>query len=152
MGPRKDKRPVQTVWGGPGKTPVLPRTLPSADTSRRRPSWRFGMVDNDGPWPLTACAGGELHEVLERLRSFETMTCNALEQSQMLKHYAIEEMPTRAATDRLRELHLDDMTRLSNFRIGGEPRLHGFMDEDSTFHVLWWDPRHEVWPSKLKHT
>ena len=165
MGGRRDKRPAQrsssearkvpsaSVPSASGKQPALPRvSLPGADTSRRRPSWRFGLVDDDGPWPLSVCTAADLREMFSRLRSFETMTCSALEQSQMLKHYDIEKIPARAAVDRLRELRLDDMTRLSNFRIGGEPRLHGFMDADSTFHVLWWDPKHEVWPSKLKHT
>jgi hypothetical protein len=36
-------------------------------------------------------------------------------------------------------------------RLGGEPRLYGFVDEN-IFHVVFWDPDHEIWPSVLKHT
>lgn len=30
-------------------------------------------------------------------------------------------------------------------------RLYGFL-LGHVFHVVWWDPDHEIWPSKLKHT
>ncbi|HMH92267.1 MAG TPA: hypothetical protein VK586_14425 [Streptosporangiaceae bacterium] len=43
------------------------------------------------------------------------------------------------------------MTKISVIRFAGEPRLYGFRDRN-VFHVVWWDPRHEIWPSRKKHT
>ncbi len=33
----------------------------------------------------------------------------------------------------------------------GERWLYGFL-HDNVFHVIWWDPHHEIFPSKLKKT
>ena len=30
-------------------------------------------------------------------------------------------------------------------------QLYGFL-VDNVFHMLWWDPEHEIWPSRKKHT
>lgn len=40
---------------------------------------------------------------------------------------------------------------LARFRLGGTERLYGFL-VGNEFHILWWDPNHEVWPSTRKHT
>lgn len=37
------------------------------------------------------------------------------------------------------------------FRLGGEKRLWGFRDQ-AIFHVVWWDPDHEVCRSEKRHT
>lgn len=67
------------------------------------------------------------------------------------KHYDVAALPTRQARDRLDELRLSDMTRISRLRLGGPLRLYGFL-EDNCFHIVWWDPKHTVWPSKKKGT
>lgn len=155
------KEPRKGAATSPAKVPrsavrlvdKSPATLPQAQSTRRRPSWRFGLVDQDGPWPLSACTGEEMHDVVDKLRSFESMTCPELERNgETLKHYAVEDLPTAKAAQRLVELRLDDQTRISRLRLAGKPRLYGFMDDDSTFHIVWWDPEHEVWPSTKRNT
>jgi hypothetical protein len=69
-----------------------------------------------------------------------------------LKSYPIENLPTRAAQQRLVDLNLDDQTALWRLRLTGTARLYGLMYDDAVFHVLWWDPDHKVWPSRKKHT
>jgi hypothetical protein len=51
------------------------------------------------------------------------------------------------ATARLASLKLDEVVGedLFRFRVTGKQRLWGFIT-DCTFHVLWWDPEHEVFP------
>lgn len=144
------KEPQSAVSGRADKTPSA--VLPQGTTSRLRPSWRFSLADQSGPWPFVACQGEDLHALLERLRSFESMTCAELEGGGTLNHYAVEALPTKEAVARLVDLSFDDQTRISRLRLGGKPRLYGFLDDDSTFHVLWWDPEHKVWPSTLRNT
>jgi hypothetical protein len=67
------------------------------------------------------------------------------------KDYAIEELPNPQARDRLEAIGLADQTRISRLRLGGTERLYGFL-LGNVFHVVWWDPRHEIWPSELRHT
>lgn len=145
------KQPSSAVAAEGGKHPAV--ALPQGQTTRSRPSWRFGMADREGPWSLSICDGSTLHALMEKLRDFESMTCSELERSgDPLKHYEVDSLPTKQARERLEQLRLDDQTRISRLRLTGKQRLYGFMDEDNTFHVLWWDPEHEVWPSTLRNT
>lgn len=48
-----------------------------------------------------------------------------------------------AAKAKLGETFGDEMFR---FRLGGEQRLWGFRD-GRVFHVIWWDPDHDVYPT-----
>ncbi|MER5816829.1 hypothetical protein [Streptomyces californicus] len=63
------------------------------------------------------------------------------------KRHDVHTLPNRAALARLDALGLSDMTQIWKLRIGGAGRLWGFL-VGNVFHVVWWDPRHEVWPSK----
>ncbi|MFF0147619.1 hypothetical protein [Amycolatopsis sulphurea] len=60
-------------------------------------------------------------------------------------------LPNEQANDRLSELEYDDRDEINCLRIAGERRLYGFK-EQSRFYALWWDPHHEIWPSRKKHT
>jgi hypothetical protein len=67
------------------------------------------------------------------------------------KEYDVEKIPTAEALRRLDAIGLADQTKISVLRLGGLPRLYGFRD-GNVFHVVWWDPEHEIWPSEKKHT
>lgn len=98
---------------------------------------------------------GHLLDLLERLQSFESMKCAEVFSpgSEIGKTYSVAEIPTKEARDRLVELQYDDQTEIARLRINGKRRLYGFLpDGGPDFYVLWWDPWHEVWPSKLKNT
>ncbi|MFJ7095892.1 hypothetical protein ACIQWL_37575 [Streptomyces mirabilis] len=45
----------------------------------------------------------------------------------------------------------DDMTKIQRLELTGLQRLYGFL-EGNVFHVVWWDPLHQAYPSKLKNT
>jgi hypothetical protein len=51
------------------------------------------------------------------------------------------------AQQRLAAMKLDEVVgdNLFRFRLSGTQRLWGFIT-DNTFHVLWWDPEHKVYP------
>lgn len=55
------------------------------------------------------------------------------------------------AQNRLSQIDLEDVEKLVSLRLTGRQRLWGIRSE-SFFRVLWWDPNHSVYPSKLKHT
>ena len=57
----------------------------------------------------------------------------------------------KEAQNRLLELEKDDWSELYSIKIGGTLRIWG-MKDGQYFQVLWWDPKHEICPSKLKHT
>ena len=139
----------------PSKRKETPRStpeLPGADSSGDRLCWRFKHVDHDGPWGFDRMTGAELRSLMKSLAEFELMTMNeAFKGGYPGKDYDIEEIPTREARERLDAIGLADMTKISVFRLGGTPRLYGFRC-GNVFHVVWWDPDHVIWPSRLKHT
>jgi len=128
-------------------------TLPGADDSNLRICWRFTHVDHDGPWGFDKISGQELVWIMNQLKSFESMTIRELfnRGDEPGKHYEIERIPNPRAASRLDALGLGDMTRISRLRLTGTRRLYGFL-EGHIFHVVWWDPEHEIWPSKLRNT
>jgi hypothetical protein len=127
--------------------------LPASNNSPDRICWRFSHVDSEGPWSLAVLDFTQLLTLLSELVKFESQTIKELFlQGQWPgKCHDLATLPNRAARVRLESIGLSDMTQIWKLRIGGAGRLWGFL-EGNVFHVVWWDPNHEIWPSKLKHT
>ncbi|MGW0780367.1 hypothetical protein [Streptomyces sp. NPDC002913] len=85
------------------------------------------------------------------MAKFESQTINELfhQHEWPGKYHAVHTLPNKAALARLDALGLSDMTTIWKLRIGGPGRLWGFL-VGNVFHVVWWDPHHEVWPSTKK--
>jgi hypothetical protein len=67
------------------------------------------------------------------------------------KCYDLEALPNPEARERLEVLRLADQTKIWRLRVGGTGRLYGFL-RGNVFHVVFWDPNHDVWPSNLRNT
>lgn len=119
---------------------------------QRQPVWSFADMDPDGSWSICSCSAEHISDVFKKLRSYESQRIGEIfrQGAEHGKAYEVEDLP-RPAQDRLMELDKDDETQVHRLRLTGERRLYGIMREH-VFHVLWWDPEHQVFPSKLKHT
>ena len=135
------------------ETPRSTPELPGAETSGDRICWRFKHFDHEGPWSFAGMSGEELCDLMKRFAQLETMTVGEAFPGSGYpgKEYDVENIPTAEAWERLDAIGLADMTKISVFRLGGEPRLYGFRC-GNVFHVVWWDPGHVIWPSHKKHT
>ncbi len=116
-----------------------------------RPLWKFTSLDLEGPWGWRAIEAAAIEGVLERLRSFETMTwgeierklgrsaphCHPIEASELCKD----------ARDRLPKVIKGEIPTLYSLRIAQLPRVWGYR-LGRVFHFLWWDPGHSVCPTK----
>ena len=165
---KKKPRPGRTAppegWGnGEKKIPVETRgkqtgkqvsglDLDNEDVLRRRPVWRFADLDDDGPWALSSCTQKDLPDIFAKLRTYESMRIGEIFSpgSEHGKAYPVETLP-KHAQDRLVTLNRDDETELVRLRFGGRKRFYGVLREH-VFHVLWWDPEHEVVPSQKRNT
>lgn len=87
------------------------------------------------------------------LRQFETMTINGLfhQGDEPGKKYELARIPCKKALDRLEMLRLADQDCIHRLSIGGKKRLYGFL-VGTVFHIVFWDPEHEIWPSQKKRT
>ena len=117
-----------------------------------KPVWRFSAVDHDGDWAFDAIASDDLVDLSKKLGDFESMTMREIFYSgeEPGKEYDVHALPSRALK-RLEEIGRDDETKLARLRLAGAVRLYGFLRRH-VFHVLWWDPDHEVYPSKKRNT
>lgn len=149
------RKPKKQVFAPSVKTKEVPRpaVLPGAETSDSRICWRLCHVDHDGPWGFGKIDSPTLRWLMERLARFESMTINELFHSGGYPgvDYDVASIPNTAALNRLDEIRLPDMTKIHRLQLSSTARLYGFLI-DHVFHVVWWDPEHEVWPSKKKHT
>jgi hypothetical protein len=119
--------------------------LPEENSSGDRLCWRFRHVDHDGPWGFGKVSTETFCEILKKLASFESMTANEAFGGSPGKDYEVVEIPNREAIQRLEVLGLGDQTRISRFELQGKWRLYGFRS-GNVFHVVWWDPKHAIWP------
>lgn len=135
--------------GSQGKRVVDPSILlPPDGRPDSQISWRFTYLDADGPWSLSGLSHEETLELLAAMSQFESQTINELFHMGEWpgKCHDVVTLPNKQARDRLVEMGLSDQTKIWKLRIGGPGRLWGFLT-GNIFYVVWWDPRHEVWPS-----
>jgi hypothetical protein len=133
-----------------------PRTLPGlpgSSNSEDRLCWRFTHADKDGPWGFGHLESDAICELLAQLVKFESMTVNEAFHAGDYpgKCYDLDALPNQLARERLDVLNLADQTKIWRLRISGTGRLYGFLT-GNVFHVVFWDPDHEIWPSQLRNT
>lgn len=109
----------------------------------------MGRVDIDGPWCWKKMAMSDFDRVRIKLANFESMTWSAILGSE--NHEIAVDRLCKTAQDRLGTLKLDDIDVVLSLRVKGAERVIGYR-QDGAVYLLWWDPRHEVCPSTLKHT
>lgn len=93
----------------------------------------------------------ELKKVLTTLADLSTKTWTELESERSGQHKKHHGQPVatlcKAARQRLEETGLsEDYAELFRFRFGGRHRLWGVRD-GFTFHVIWADMNHQVYPT-----
>ena len=126
------------------------------DSVNRRIVFRFDCVDleADCPWSLAHMSDEEHRLLLLKMRDFEKATVGEIisPSYQAFTCYPdFTQCPNQTPQDRLAKYYEREGDALARFRLGGTERLYGFL-VGNEFHILWWDPNHEVWPSTRKHT
>lgn len=138
------KRPEMGVQLRGGKRPAIAAL---GEASGRRPVWRFGLIDHNGPYPWDWDA---FVTHFPKLMDLEGKPWDEFVRDGTVGAKSIPLAGgsyKRAALNRLERLKLDDVDALWELRMGGAPRFWGIRDLQC-FHFLWWDPEHKVCPSK----
>lgn len=151
------KRPKVKVEHRKSSGEREPKSTPRSQGNDRKLVFSLQYADrahNDG-WAWPATAAGDAWEILDFMCETSKLTWGEI-MSQMTgpnhrrrpKHssYNFGSVGT-VAQRRLAELRLDEIfEEFFRFRLTGEKRLWGFRTED-VFHLLWWDPEHQVYPT-----
>jgi hypothetical protein len=128
-----------------------PKRLPAGTPASNDPTviWGLSFVDLDGPWGWSKIAVTHLKHVLEFMHNLES--CRPGEVfGPKHKHIPLGNLCAKAQK-RLAKLELDDLDGLWELRVRGLERIWGIR-RDHVFYPVWWDPLHEVCPSKKKNT
>ncbi len=127
--------------------------------SERKPfDWSLDeFADFGGKWDFTKKVFRDYWctKIVCKFKNFETMTwaeiANATKgQGRGTKHHhvAVSDL-SKAANKRLKKIKRNDLDQLYSLRLGGKIRIYGVL-EGTVLKVLWYDPQHEVCPSKPK--
>lgn len=109
---------------------------------------RWTRFDYRGRWCIGVSASVDIVDLMTRLRDMEQLTPVQVFSGELGKDYGDPaRLPCKPARQRLSELGLADETCISRLRIGSMSRLYGFR-RDPEFYAVFWDPKHEIWPSK----
>ncbi|MCY4379726.1 MAG: hypothetical protein OXC39_07885 [Candidatus Dadabacteria bacterium] len=142
------KHPKRKIDPEPGKSPQIQSGIPESFQGYKV-RWSFSLLDMDGPFGWSRCSVSDLKKLKSRLSSFETMTWAEIEGD---RHHSISIADLSAqAKKRLDHEELNDVDEVFSLAIGGRERVIGIRDRD-VFKLLWWDPAHEVCPSKRPNT
>ncbi|HEX9737106.1 MAG TPA: hypothetical protein VGG06_34520 [Thermoanaerobaculia bacterium] len=58
---------------------------------------------------------------------------------------------SREARERLEDIGQSDIDQLVCLRLSGKERVWGILD-GNCLSLIWWDPKHKVYPSAKRHT
>ena len=112
--------------------------------------WRITEIDLHGTHGWSRVQGiATLEDIKATLVNMESMKWGEL--SRKLHHQIPLNKLISEAQTRFRELGYDDDESLWSFRSDGRPRIWAIRRGDYAF-ILWWDPKHEICPSRKKHT
>ena len=149
MAKHKHKRPVVGFELSSGKEPRIAHD-PDA-FHQRKPAWRLSRLALSHPFGWHEIASSTLLEIRLKLANFESMTWGEIlvDGKKQNHHIPIADLCQGARTEAAR-LRLD-VDELCVLHLNGTQRVWGIL-ADGVFHLLWWDPHHDVCPSKKRHT
>ena len=115
-------------------------------------SWQIRLLDFDGPWGWGDMDAKTLKYVHGKLAQFESMTWAEVNHPNTGCHPIKVRDLCNEARKRLAEIKVIEFEEeLFSLRLSGKERLWGIR-EHHLFKILWWDPRHDVYPVSKKHT
>ena len=141
------------------KGPIV-KTIVKDDVSYedKVPAWMFDKVDKSGKFAFDINRQDFNHQkFLDKIVSYSSMTWAELkiqthDNGKSKHHFLSVDDLSKDAQKRIEAMHLDEDTdRLYSIALENKLRIIGLRERDR-FHVLWYDPQHDVCPSVKKHT
>ena len=127
-----------------------PTSLPIVSTQDKKLVWKVARIDDNSRWGWDQITCPDfLRNIWEKMRNFETMTWGEI----LGRHHhaiAVNDI-IKPAQNRLAQLGHDDQAELVSFRLSNTERIWAIRSGEEAF-LLWWDPNHEIYPSRLRNT
>lgn len=130
------KRPIPGPTGSPDRDACL--------------VFGLQLLDHAGRWGWTDLSSGHIRKIATSCKGWESMSSGEVFNSSGNKPIPWDSFHPDAQK-RLRDIELDDYEGLWELRLSGTARLWGLLKQ-GIFYIVWWDPNHEVCPSRKRHT
>ena len=149
------KRAGALLEPGSTKDPRAKLSDQDLKTSQRAFRWSMELIDGGGKWAISEKVFRKdwCSAILPKLEDYEKKTWAIIANDSSGKshgtrnhHIAVSNL-SKAARKRLRKIEMNDLDQLYSFRLGAKKRLFGVV-HDYLFKLVWYDPDHEVCPSK----
>lgn len=116
-------------------------------------NWKVSDIDDGGPWGWDQITCPEfLRKIWEKMRNFEKQNWGEILGTDNRRNHPISvNRIIKEARQRLRDLGHDDVEELISFRITKRQRIWAIRRQNQAF-LLWWDPKHEVYPVDKRNT
>jgi hypothetical protein len=148
----KSKKP-KNIYNPAVRKKVRPSPVIPSNESLK-PSWRFSTIDKIGPFEQYFTEDSFEEELFKHIKNkiiqYENLTWAELTKSRP-NHPMPREKIAPEAQRRLEQINLDDHEIFYQLQINGRERLWG-VREAGVINILWWDPKHKVYPVSKKHT
>ena len=126
------------------------KSVDPSDFFKKEASWAVRRLDRNGQWGWDSVSLGEFYQAIHpKLRDFESMTWQEIISggSHNIEVYKL----ITDAQKRLEVLNLNDLEELFSLRLEGVKRIWGIL-ERGILHIIWYDPKHEVYVVPKRYT
>lgn len=127
-------------------------------TDNKKPIWCFDMIDRNSKFAFDVDRADFRHyEVIKKIIDYSNMTWAEIERQThddgKSKHHflSLDTLSKEAITSFNKKELSDRSDSIFSFSFQNKLRIVGIRI-DEYFHVVWYDPNHEVCPSHKKHT
>ena len=120
----------------------------------KHPSWRFERADTGYRWDISTAV---FSQIIQALTNFERMTWDEInkqthDNGKSSNHLVCLYDLSKEAQNRFTELKLGEYAdQIYSLRLMNKTRIYGIL-RDGILSVLWYDEKHEIYPSEKKHT
>ncbi|MFM2198533.1 MAG: hypothetical protein RLZZ505_1965 [Verrucomicrobiota bacterium] len=151
MGKNRAKKTPKIAKGNqPLGLKSVPTGVSGEGQGHPTPLWRLSSIDWDSPWCPSKCVDQGIREIHSWMANLEGMPWVQILSNG--SHVVGTDGIIPEARKRIIALGKAEwQDHLCSLRKTGKQRLWGFL-RAGIFHVLWWDPEHEVYESKKKNT
>lgn len=151
MGGCKKKQTVKKNSNGKKTTQKI-----STSNDNQRIIWMFTRIDNDGPFKFSVQRDDfNPTLILDKIINYSSMTWQQIlrqthDKGKSKNHNLDYKGLSAEAKERIKAKQLDDYTEcLYSIALNNLIRVVGIREEEK-FYVLWYDPKHEVYPSRKR--
>lgn len=122
------------------------------------PSWKFSEAWRGDPSAEKVEFFGSVEiqkqgqHLIEGLAKFEGKKWSEILVVGKKMNHEIDVAALSKEAKRIMQKFQPNMDRIVSLRFSGEERVFGKIDRRGAFAVLFWDPKHKICPSQLKHT